>query len=90
MQLKCSQTQKCSKDIAEIVYVAVVQTEFYEVSRILSVCKENKNNNFIQQFFSTCMHRGTLDNGRGRWRGREELLNKVAIFVFFAHKTVFS
>ncbi len=31
------------------------------------------------------MRNGTLDNGGGRWRRREELLNEV-IFVFFAHK----
>ncbi len=29
--------------------------------------------------------RVTLRNGRGRWHGREELLNEVVIFVFFAH-----
>ncbi len=31
------------------------------------------------------MHHGTLVNGDGQWRG-EELLNKVIILVFFAHK----
>ncbi len=29
----------------------MVQPQFYEAMRILFVCKENKNNDFIQQFF---------------------------------------
>ncbi len=57
------------------------------------MCKENKNNDFIQQFLlfrvwirpvhdSTTVHAcGAADAGAGR----EELLNKVVIFVFFAH-----
>ncbi len=44
---------KGSKDIVKIVHLtSVVQPEFYEATRILFVCKENKNN-FIQQFFSS-------------------------------------
>ncbi len=34
----------------------------------------------------TCMCCGPLVNGRGYWHRREELLNKVIIFVFFVHK----
>ncbi len=36
------------------------------------------------------MHRGTLDNGGERWRGREELLSKVVIFVFLCHTDYFN
>ncbi len=39
------------KDIVKIVHLpSVVQSEFYEVTRIVFVRKENKNNDFIQQF----------------------------------------
>ncbi len=42
--------QKRSKDIVKIVHVtSLVQPEFYETTRILSVHKENKNNDFIQK-----------------------------------------
>ncbi len=34
------------------------------------------------------LHRHTLVNTGGRWHGREELLNKFVIFVFFAHKII--
>ncbi len=45
--------QKRSKDIVKIVHVtSLVQPEFDETTRILFVHKENKNNDFIQQFFS--------------------------------------
>ncbi len=41
--------QKSMKSIVRIVHLpSVVQSEFYEATRILFVCKENKNN-----FFST-------------------------------------
>ncbi len=30
----------------------------------------------------------TLQNGFIRWHGEDELLNKVVILVFFAHKTI--
>ncbi len=37
-----------SKDIVKIAHVtSVVQLQFFEAIRILFVCKENKNNNFI-------------------------------------------
>ncbi len=36
MQLKCSQAQKCSKDIGKTVHVTNI-----------FMCKENKNNDFI-------------------------------------------
>ncbi len=46
-----------SKDISKIVHVTSgVQLSFYELSRILFVCKENKNNDFIEQFFSSSAH----------------------------------
>ncbi len=42
------------KDIIKIVHLpSVVQSELYEATRILLVCKENKNNEFIQQFVSS-------------------------------------
>ncbi len=38
------------KGIVKIVHLpSVVQTELYEASRILSVCKENKNNDFYSK-----------------------------------------
>ncbi len=43
--------QKSMKDIVKIVHLpSVVQSEFYEATRILFVHKENKHNDFIQQF----------------------------------------
>ncbi len=45
--------QKHSKEISRIIHVTlVVQLLFYEATRILFVCKENKSNDFIQQFAS--------------------------------------
>ncbi len=45
MQLKCSQTQKRSKDIGKAAHVtSVVQPQFYEVPRILFVRKAKKKN----------------------------------------------
>ncbi len=42
------------KDIVKIVHLpSVVQSEFYEATRILFVLKENKNYDFIQQFVSS-------------------------------------
>ncbi len=43
-----------------------------------------------------CWHRtayfvyvcNTLQNGAIGWRGGEELLNKVVLFVFFVHKSI--
>ncbi len=46
MQLKCSQNQKRSKDISGSTLILLKAT------RIIFVCKENQNNDFIQQFFS--------------------------------------
>ncbi len=46
MQLKCSQNQKRSKDISRSTSILLKAT------RIIFVCKENQNNDFIQQFFS--------------------------------------
>ncbi len=52
--------QKGSKDIIKIVNVtSVVQPYCYEATRILFVCKENKNNDFVQQFLLfhvSCRH----------------------------------
>ncbi len=46
--------QKSMKGIVKIVHLpSVVQSEFYEATRILFVRKENKNNDFIQQFVSS-------------------------------------
>ncbi len=46
--------QKSMKDIVRIVHLSsVVQSEFNEATRILFVRKENKNNDFIQQFVSS-------------------------------------
>ncbi len=46
-------TQKSMKDIAKIVHLpSVVQSEFKEATRTLLLSKENKNNDFIQQFVS--------------------------------------
>ncbi len=41
---------------------------------------------FLYAEESTCMCRDTLCSGGRRNSGGEELLNKVIIFVFFAHK----
>ncbi len=53
------------------------------------MCKENKNSNFIQQFFSSASPTSAIVESTTMHACREELLNKVVIFVFFAHK-VFS
>ncbi len=46
--------QKSMKDIVKIVHLpSMVQSEHYEVTKILFVRRENKNNNFIQQFVSS-------------------------------------
>ncbi len=43
-----------SKFISKTVHVtSVVQLKFYKATRILFVLKVNKNNDFIQQFFSS-------------------------------------
>ncbi len=44
--------QKHSKEISKIIHVTSVQLLFYEATRILFVCNENKINDFIQQFAS--------------------------------------
>ncbi len=47
-QLKCSLTQKHSKDICKTVHVtSVAQLPFCEATRILFVRKENKSNNLF-------------------------------------------
>ncbi len=66
MQLKCSQTEKGSKDIIKMWH----QWFNYNFTKLREYClyKENKNNDFIQQFFfkkisssaiikSTCVQR---------------------------------
>ncbi len=48
--------QKGSKDNDKIVHVtSVVHLQFYEAMRILFVCKENKNTDFIQWFCLFCV-----------------------------------
>ncbi len=48
------EVQKIMKSIAREVHLpSVVQSEFYEATIILFVCKENKNNDFFQQFVSS-------------------------------------
>ncbi len=43
--------QKSMKNIVKIVHLpSVVQSELYEATRIFFLCKENSNNDFIQQF----------------------------------------
>ncbi len=72
---------------------------FYEAKRILFVHKENKNNDFIQQFVSFASpwrHFGEYHDACAcfdlnvnkvvpGWHGGDELLNKIIIFVFFVH-----
>ncbi len=50
------------KSIVRVVYLpSVVQSEFYEATRTLFVCKENKNNYFFfQQFISSLSLRITV------------------------------
>ncbi len=38
----------------------MVQPKFYEATRILFVCQENKNNDFVLQFFSSSSHPPSL------------------------------
>ncbi len=46
--------QNSMKNIVKIVHLpSVVQSELYEATRIIFVCKGNKYNNFIQQFVSS-------------------------------------
>ncbi len=49
--------QKSMKDIIKIVHLpSVVQSEFYEATRILFVCKENENNDL----FNNLHHRSAI------------------------------
>ncbi len=51
--------QKGIKDIVKIVHVtSLFQPQCYEATRILFVCKENKMNDFFQQFllFRVSLH----------------------------------
>ncbi len=53
------EVQKIMKSIARIVHLpSVVQSEFYEATILLFVCKENKNNDFFQfkDLYSTCIY----------------------------------
>ncbi len=46
--------QKHSKEISKIIHVTSgVQPSFYKATKILFVCKENRNDDFIQQFVSS-------------------------------------
>ncbi len=54
-------TVKAQKSIVRIVHLSsVVHSEFYDATRILFVCKENKNNFFIQQFVSSLCQRSAI------------------------------
>ncbi len=45
------------KGIVKTVHLpSVVQSELYEATRIIFVCRENKNNDFIQQFVSFAIY----------------------------------
>ncbi len=79
--------QKDSKDICDI----------YDATRILFVCKENKNNHFIQQFLCLWFFAAHSQKHHKAWSwyfwehvlktGLEEkkLMNEAIILVFFAH-----
>ncbi len=56
--------QKRSKDIIKVIHLAlVVSLKFYKATRILFVRKENKNNDFIQQFvFSASPYSAILES----------------------------
>ncbi len=72
------QVQKRSKDIGKIIHVtSVVQPKFYEATRILFVCQENKNNDFVLQFFSSSSHPPSL------WRVHDVPLhvNKAQFYI---------
>ncbi len=62
MILNIVEVQKRMKNIAREVHLpSVVQSEFYEATRIHFVRKENKNNdNFFQQFISSPHHRSAI------------------------------
>ncbi len=46
--------RKSMKHIARILHLpSVVKSDCYEATRTLFVCKENKNDDFIQQFVSS-------------------------------------
>ncbi len=112
--------QKRNKEIVKIMWHQWFNRNFTKL-REYFVHKENKNNDFIQQFVSSaalwshvtfrskhkrrkqhirvqcCRHRkayvvyvcDTLRNGATGLREGDELLNKVVIFVVFAHKKYF-
>ncbi len=53
------------KDIVKIVHLpSVVQSDFNEATRTLFLRKENKNNNFIQQFVSSASSFWRISAGR--------------------------
>ncbi len=85
--------EKGGKDIVKIVHVAsVVQHSFHKATRILFVCKENKTNDFIRQFllFRVSLRHAFMRVPQRMQVVKNKLLNKVVIFVFFAHKKVLS
>ncbi len=53
-----------------------------KLREILSVHKENKNNNFIHNFIHNCIQLYKTDTEE------KKLWNKVVIFVFFVHKNI--
>ncbi len=53
------------KDIVKIVHLpSVAQSDFNEATRTLFLCKENKNNDFIQQFVSSASSFWRISAGR--------------------------
>ncbi len=74
----------CTSNIFWLVEIVSCSAEFFtfNVDRIA----RHNNACVFSISSSTCIRCGTLDNGGGQWRGREELLNKVIICVFIAYK----
>ncbi len=72
--LKCRGPEKYEKHRQDTPSASVVQSQFYEATRILFVCKKNKNNDFFQQ---------NIQNGATLTRrDREEILEKCVYFIF--------
>ncbi len=63
METTTFKAQKGSDDIIKITHVtSVIQPQFYEPTRKIIMCKENINNDFIQQFLQTLIriHNSTM------------------------------
>ncbi len=76
--------QKGSKDIAKTVHLtSVVQPYSYEALRIFLCWKKTKIMTLIDSFFCSV---SDFYVHSWQYHEREELLNKLIIFVFFLHK----